>query len=96
MTALAQQPTAARLGLIHSLVVGAAVLGALFILCWAGDAGGLTPPATHRFISLFTDASETSSPAALAEGTPWALAFGALAGVATAFFYNLFGFLGRR
>jgi hypothetical protein len=95
MTAAAQHPHPARLGIIHLLVVGASVLGALFILCWAGDAVGWVP-ATHRFVSIFTDSPETSSPAALAEGLPMALGFGALAGATLAIFYNLFSFLGRR
>jgi hypothetical protein len=88
-------PSVRGLGFVHALVVGAAVLGALFIICWAGDALGLVP-ATHRFIWLFTDASETGSIDALASGLPWAIAFGALSGAILALFSNVLGFLRRR
>lgn len=82
---------------LHALVVGAAVLGFLFVLCWAGEAGGVDAyvPMTHRFVSIFTSAPETSSPAALAEGLPWAIAFGAVSGSALALFANAFRFLTR-
>jgi hypothetical protein len=84
-----------RIGFVHAIVVGAAVLGALFILCWASDALGVVP-ATHRYITLFTDVPETASTAALIDGLPWALAFGALSGATLAFFSNAFRFLARR
>jgi hypothetical protein len=98
MTTMSVEPARKGMSVVHALVVGAAVLGFLFILCWAGDAVGIDAyvPTTHRFVSIFTAASETSSPAALAGGLPWALAFGAVAGAALALFANAFQFLGRR
>ena len=76
----------------------AATLGAscaaIFVLCWAGTYIA-SPNPTHAFIGLFTRA-EASSVQALAEGSGWALLFGALSGAAIAFFYNLFWRLERR
>lgn len=83
-----------RMGLLHAIAVGAAVLGFLFVLFWAGDALGFVP-ATHRFLSIFTSNPETSSVSALAEGLPMALIVGALTGALLAVFSNLLRFLER-
>jgi hypothetical protein len=98
MTTIAAEPARKTMSVLHALVVGAAVLGFLFVLCWAGDAVGIDAyvPTTHRFVSIFTASPETSSPAALIGGLPWAAAFGAVAGAAVAIFGNAFQFLGRR
>lgn len=84
----------ARLSVVHAIVVGAAVLGFLFILLWAGEAGGFAPT-THRFVAIFAGDGETSSVSALMQGLPPALAIGALTGALLALFSNLFRFLGR-
>jgi hypothetical protein len=83
-----------KVGLLHAIAVGAAVVGFLFVLLWAGDALGFIP-ATHRFVSVFTTNPETSSVSALAEGLPLAVAFGALTGALLAIFSNLLNFLQR-
>jgi hypothetical protein len=97
MTALSPASDS-RIGVLHAVAVGAAVLAFLFVLCWAGEAGGVDAfvPATHRFVTIFTASPETSSPAALVNGLPSAAAFGAIAGAAIAVFGNAFQFLTGR
>ncbi len=95
MSTTAVTPQARSMSVLHAVAVGAAVLGFIFILCWAGEAVGFVP-STHRFVSIFTANAETSSVSALGEGLPLALAFGAIAGASLAFFANLFQFLDRR
>lgn len=71
----------ARSQLLHFTVVGALVFAIVFIACWLF---AFTPvSATHAFIALFTTA-ETTSLAALVQGTCWSLVFGAWAGFVTA------------
>ena len=84
----------ARMGFLHAIAVGAAVLGFLFILFWTGEAGGFAP-ATHRFVSIFAGDGEGASISVLANGLPFALAIGALSGALLALFSNLFRFLDR-
>lgn len=84
-----------RMSLLHAIAVGAAVLGFLFVLCWAGEALGFVP-ATHRFVSIFTGTTEGSTSEALVKGLPWAIGIGALTGALVAVFSNLFQFLDRR
>lgn len=77
-----------KFGLWRSAAAGAATLGVLFVICWAGNAlVGLT--GSHMFLELFTRAP-VQSLWALAEGLCWALVFGAITGLLAAFFYNLF------
>ncbi len=83
-----------RMGVVHSIAVGAAVLGFLFILFWAGEAGGFAPT-THRFVAIFAGDGETSGVSALTQGLPLALGIGALTGALMALFSNLFRFLER-
>lgn len=72
---------------------GAAVMAALFALCWIGaQTGGLTN--SHMFIWLFTTAAPSSA-TALAIGLCWSSVFGALAGALVALSYNATAALDR-
>jgi len=87
-----EQPAGSRIGVFRSALTGAAALGVLFILCWAGAV--IFPTAvSHMFVALFTQAVFTTI-AALVQGLGSALAFGALAGALVATFYNLFARFG--
>lgn len=83
-----------RMGLLHAIVVGAAVLGFLFIVLWAGEAVGFAPT-THRFVAIFAGDGEPASVSVLGRGLPFALGLGAAAGALLALFSNLFAFLDR-
>jgi hypothetical protein len=80
-----------QLGLTRSAVTGAAVLAAVFALCWAAAAADILP-AAHMYISLFTT-SPAASGDALAAGFVWSLVFGAIGGSLIAVVYNALGFL---
>lgn len=86
--------TLARVSVRQFVASGALASLAVFALCWAGAAFAVIP-ATHAYISLFTNAP-TGSTAALVQGSPWAALFGALTGGVVAISLNLFSFLGRR
>ena len=84
--------TSPGIGVFRCALTGAAALGVLFILCWAGAV--IFPTAvSHMFVALFTQAVFTTI-AALVQGLGSALAFGALAGALVATFYNLFARFG--
>ena len=86
------RPTSPGIGVFRCALTGAAALGVLFILCWAGAV--IFPTAvSHMFVALFTQAVFTTI-AALVQGLGSALAFGALAGALVATFYNLFARFG--
>ncbi|MEO6225410.1 MAG: hypothetical protein ABIO80_06125 [Sphingomicrobium sp.] len=76
----------------------AATLGAgaalILVLCWIATFIPVSSP-THAYIGLFTSA-ESSSSAALIEGSVWSFLFGALTGMVLAALYNLFALLDRR
>lgn len=78
-----------RLGILRCTLTGAASLGVLFFLCWAG-AVILPTIVPHMFVALFTSAIFTTV-AALVQGLCSSVFFGALAGALVAAFYNLFG-----
>lgn len=83
-----------RLGVLRLSLTGALAAGIFYVLCWSGarlEFGA----ATHRYLSLFTDA-EISSGGALVEGVCWSIAFGLIAGALVALIYNALAFLDRR
>ena len=81
------------LSVLRSTVTGAIVAALLFVLCWIGTFIPFSSP-THAYIGLFTPAP-MSSTQALAEGTCWSFAFGAVAGALVALVYNGLGGLFR-
>lgn len=76
---------------LHSLettLIGAFVLGALFVLCWVTSAyGNIEVPSA--FVRLFTT-QPVDSMTAFYQGLFWALVFGALAGALIALGSYLF------
>lgn len=83
-----------QLGVVRLALTGALAAAIFYGLCWLGsrlDFG----TATHRYLSLFTDA-EISSGTALIEGVCWSTAFGLIAGALVALIYNALAFLDRR
>jgi hypothetical protein len=78
-----------KLSVLRLILTGAFVAGLLFILCWIGTFIPFASP-THAYISLFT-AAPASSTLALAEGTCWSFAFGAIIGLLIALVYNGLG-----
>lgn len=96
MATLATEPTmaSARLGLVRLALTGALAATVFFILCWLGAALNVGA-ATHRYISLFTDAPVAST-MALVVGTCWSFLFGLVVGGLIAWFYNLLAPLDRR
>jgi hypothetical protein len=83
-----------QLGVARLLVAGGLTAAAIFIVCWLGTFIPLSSP-THAYIALFTQ-RDASSLAALAEGTFWALLFGALSAVVFALVYNATASLDNR
>ena len=88
MTTVTQSIRIPRLSVLRTALVGAAVLGVLYVVCWIGTAFAV-PPVSHMFISIFTP-QPVGSQAALLEGTVWAIGFGAASGALVAIFFNLF------
>jgi hypothetical protein len=82
-----------RLPILRSSATAAAVLGAIFLLCWVGAALGWLS-ASHMYLALFTSAPPASL-AALGAGLGWSIVFGGLAGALVALAYNAFSFLER-
>ncbi|WP_395645887.1 hypothetical protein [Terricaulis sp.] len=81
-----------RTSVLHSVAVGAAALGSLFILLWASEALGIGPSTRALMHQLALSAREASLQA-LIRGLPFALAFGAFGGAMVAIFANVFRFL---
>ena len=80
-------------GILHFAVVGAVVLGIVFVACWLL---AFTPiPVTHAFIALFTTAEMTSS-TAFVQGLCWSLVFGAWVGFLVAVVNRLVTSIGMR
>lgn len=68
---------------LETTLIGAFVLGVLFVLCWITSAfGNIEVP--NAFVRLFTT-QPVGSITAFYEGLLWALVFGALAGALIAF-----------
>lgn len=83
-----------HLGVLRFALTGALAAGIFYVLCWSGarlEFGA----ATHRYLSLFTNA-EISSGTALVEGVCWSIAFGLVAGALIALIYNALAFLDQR
>jgi hypothetical protein len=78
--------TRRTIGVIRLAATGAITAGVFFALCWVGLFLPFGSP-THAYLGLFTNAEMTSA-AALIQGLCWSVAFGALVGGLTAFFYN--------
>ena len=79
---------------IRLTVTGGATAAVVFVLCWLGTFIPFSSP-THAYITLFTNAGQSSG-LALAQGTCWSLLFGALVGGAFALIYNATAPLGRQ
>jgi Na+-transporting NADH:ubiquinone oxidoreductase subunit NqrB len=87
------ESSSGQLGVLRCTLTGALVLPLLVALCWVAAATNLFP-ASHMFISLFTNLSP-ASPAAFAASLSWSVVFGGIAGGMTAFIYNASGVLAR-
>lgn len=83
-----------KLSILRCTLTGAVVLAVQFAICWAAAAAGF-PDGSHMFISIFT-LEPVASPAALAVGSFWSLAFGGLTGALIAITYNGLMFVERR
>lgn len=83
-----------RMSIVHSLAVGAAVLGFLFVLLWASEALGLGS-STRAWLEALTRDAREASLQGLIRGLPFALAFGAIGGAMVAIFANLFHVIDR-
>lgn len=95
MSSPAIQRRPPRLGVWHCTFTGAAVLGILFLLCWATEAVA-DIQASRAFLGLFTQTVLNAPPQALAEGLVWAVVAGGLIGGLLAACFNLFAQVGRR
>ncbi|MEG3146169.1 hypothetical protein U1839_16065 [Sphingomonas sp. RT2P30] len=78
-----------KLSIVRCAATGAAVLFAIFVLCWIA-AALFGPMASHMYMTMFTPALPGSF-IALAAGLCWSIIFGAVVGALFAIFYNLFG-----
>jgi hypothetical protein len=94
MSTIKLETRPSRMGVLHAVAVGAAVLGFLFVLLWAGEALGIGP-STDALMRALTDGAREASLQALIRGLPVALVFGAIGGAMLAVFANLFRFLDR-
>lgn len=83
-----------KLSILQCAATGAAVLIALFVICWA-TAAASSVGGSHMYLQLFTLAPVTSL-VALALGLWWSIFFGALGGALIALAFNSLGFLARR
>lgn len=70
--------------LLHAAFLGAGTTLFIFVLCWAGEATGLYPPAS-RLIELITSSSEIRSHNAFWRGAASAALFGAVVAALIAF-----------
>ena len=86
--------TVRTIGAQRLAVTGALAAGLFYILCWIGAQLPLGP-ATHGYLTLFTNAEITTG-RALVEGLIWSVAFGLIAGGLIALIYNALSFLDRR
>lgn len=86
--------TVRRIGMQRLAVTGALAAGTFYVLCWIGAQLPIGP-ATHAYLTLFTNA-EITTVRALVEGLIWSVAFGLIAGGLIAAIYNALAFLDRR
>jgi hypothetical protein len=86
--------TVRKIGVQRLALTGALAAGLFYLLCWIGAQLPIGP-ATHAYLTLFTNA-ELSTGRALVEGLIWSVAFGLIAGALVAAIYNAFAFLDRR
>lgn len=84
-----------RLGYFHCTLTGAAVLGVLFLLCWA-TAAIADVPASKAFLGIFMQAALSAPPEAMAQGLVAAVLAGGLIGGLIAVFFNVLAFTNRR
>lgn len=82
-----------RHSVFHASLLGALMLAVIFLLSFAGEALGGTPP-TRAVVSFFGP-NGMLAPRVLLQGVAWAIAFGALAGALLALCGNLLQDLGR-
>jgi hypothetical protein len=94
MSALGHVHARPRLGVFHCTLTGAAVLGVIFLLCWATEAVA-DVRATKAFLVFFTQQA-LSSPAGMGRGLVVAIVVGGLVGALISIFFNVFSFIGRR
>lgn len=81
-----------RVGVFHCTLTGAAVLAAIFLLCWATEAIA-DIPASQSLLVFFTGQALRSHEA-MAKGCLLAISVGALVGALIAIFFNVFSALG--
>lgn len=86
------RPPRVRVGVFHCTLTGAAVLAAVFLLCWATEAIA-DIPASKSLLVFFTGQALRSHEA-IAKGCLLAIAVGALIGALIAIFFNVFSALG--
>ena len=87
-------PASRTIGVRRLALTGALSAAIFYIFCWIG---AQTPigPATHRYLTLYTNADLTSA-TSLVEGTLWSLGAGLIMGGLIAFIYNALAALDRR
>lgn len=95
MTAVDLEHRAKNMSVLHTLAVGAAMFGFLFVLLWASEAAGVGPLARHLMETLTRGAADASL-SALLYSLPFAVGFGAIGGASLAIFANVFRFLDKR
>ncbi len=95
MPTLKLETRGSRIGVLHAVAVGAATLGFLFVLLWAGEALGIGP-STDALIEALAGSAREASLHALIRGIPMALLLGAVGGAMLAVFANMFRFLDPR
>jgi hypothetical protein len=83
-----------RINVLRLALTGAIASVVFFVLCWLGAQVQLGT-LSHMYIQLFTR-SDVASPAALAEGLIWSVAFGLIGGALIALAYNMLAPLERK
>lgn len=95
MTSATIRRTPHRLGYVHCTLTGAAVLGVVFLLCWATSAVA-DIPASRMFLGMFVESTLKSPPQAMAGGLLAAMLAGGVIGALIALWFNLLAFTHRR
>jgi hypothetical protein len=94
MSSVAIRRRAPRLPYFHCTFAGAAALGMLFLLLWAGSAFA-DIDGSKTLLALFSQQA-LRSPAAVAEGAIWAVIIGGMFGALVAVSFNFISFMTRR